>query len=113
MGGHNEKRNISILGNVCISYSVTLNDDGAERQNTPHPFYEQDCSQWAWRVSLLLEGRHWCIPMPFSCEQDARIAARTIAPYFSDCQTREEGRAVVKKRGHSWLRARLTENLCW
>lgn len=113
MGGHNTKRNISILGNVCISYSVTLNDDGSESENTPHPFCEQDRNQWAWRVSLLLEGRHWCIPMPFSSKRDATIAARTIAPYFLDCQTREEGRTVVKQRGQAWLRARLTENLRW
>lgn len=113
MGGHNEKRNISILGNVFISYSVTFNDDGAECENTPHPFCEHECNQWAWRVSLLLEGRHWCIPMPFCCEQDARIAARTIAPYFLDCRTREEGREVVKQQGHAWLRACLTENLRW
>ncbi|WP_068141557.1 hypothetical protein [Roseimaritima ulvae] len=107
------KRDIPILGNVCISYSVTLNDDGSERTNTSHPFFEADCSQWAWRASLRLEGRYWCIPMTFASQRDATIAARSIAPYFSECQTREEGQAVVQARGYSWLRARLTENLRW
>ena len=113
MDNQNVKRDIPIVDNVCVSYSVTLNDDGSGRGDTPHPFYAQDRSQWAWRVSLKLEDQIWCIPMVFANKRDATIAARTIAPYFCDCETREQGREIVKTRGHDWLRARLTENLRW
>ncbi len=107
------KQDIPIAGNVFISYCVTLNDDGSSRGNKPHWFYTADQNQWAWRVSLMLEGQHWCIPMIFARKRDATIAAQSIAPYFCDCKTREEGREVVESQGYAWLRARLTENLRW
>ncbi len=107
------KRDIPVTGNVSISYGITRNVDGSSRGKESHWFFTADQNQWAWRVSLMLEDQHWCIPMVFAGKRDATIAAQSIAPYFSDCKTREEGRDVVETRGHAWLKARLTENLRW
>ena len=106
------KRNIPVSGNTYVSYGITWLCDGAQSKE-PNPFSPSEQHQRAWRVSLLLEDRFWCIPMVFASQQDATIAALSIAPYFSECQTREDGLRVVEERGHAWLRARLTENLRW
>lgn len=107
------KRNIPVTGNTCVSYGITWIHDSSSRSNEPHPFSPSEQHQRAWRVSLLLEGEYWCIPMVFANQRDATIAAVSIAPYFSECQTREDGQRVVQEHGHAWLRAKLTENLRW